>query len=176
MSETAETLPADPQPRTLAGIEATSKRRSIVKSSEMLLIAVVVLVVGIGIVTVVSKATTQRDTADAQAISDQAIAGVQKRNGATVRQLGSASFKKSYSAAELTSDFNHIEVATLKPPTLAQHFTANTASGKSVVFIYEYTALKVPYYMRAIVQNNAGQWQLSSLSGSANESSLLGSN
>jgi hypothetical protein len=73
----------------------------------------------------------------------------------------------------LTLLFKHEEVATLKNPTLDRTIVYNDKTGRTVFFIYKYTALKVPFYIRTGVTKESGGWKLSSLSGSLDESRLI---
>jgi len=43
-----------------------------------------------------------------------------------------------------------------------------------VYFVYEYTALKVPFYVRTTIQQESGHWYLTSVVGNIDESALLG--
>ncbi len=134
----------------------------------MLIIIIVVLAA-----TIISKLALKHEVAAAQVISDKAIADIQKRDGTAAWKLGSKKFQSTFSQSQLTKQFQAIEVATLKPPTLKVKTAFSGPSGKSVFFIYEYDALKVPYYIRTAVSNTSAGWQLTNISGSDAESDLL---
>jgi cytoskeletal protein RodZ len=149
------------------------KRRQFAKPQELVVAVVFIAIVAILIVTLVNKITLNRDVSNARTISNEVVADIQKRDGGAIRSLGSPSFQKTYSAASLTQGFKSVEIATLKTPTPVQQTVVDTPSGRSVYFIYEYTALKVPFYVRTSIRQESGHWYLTSIVGNINESDLL---
>lgn len=141
-----------------------------------------IIIIGLGIVVAVglfvvltNRANLRRDVTAAQAVSDKAITAIDKRDGAAARTLGTAKFKSTYTDRQLTDQFKAVEVATSQKPTLYQHYVSSGKSGKTIFFMYKYTRLKVPFYVRtAIVKTSANHWELSNISGNVNEANLLG--
>jgi hypothetical protein len=160
-----------PESRKLTGEH--KRRRKIIRPYEAFLIVAFVVVVGVLLHILITKVTLSRDTSHARTVSDKVINDIQHRNGSAVRSLGTPTFQKTYSASGLTQEFQHITIATLKPPKLVDTTVVDSSTGRTVFFIYEYTALKVPYYVRTSILNKSGHWQLTSISGSADESELI---
>jgi len=161
---------SEPSPRKLP---AKPTRKQFIKPQELVVAVIFIAVVAILLATLVNKLTFNHDVSNARTVSNKVIADIQKRNGAAIRSLGSPSFQKSYSAASLTQGFKSVEIATLKTPTPVQQTVVDTPSGRSVYFIYEYTALKVPFYVRTSIRQESGHWYLTSIVGNINESDLL---
>ena len=161
--------PAKPEPRKLF---VKTKRRQLIKPSELIIGALFVVVVVILVVTLISKITIKRDVSNAQAVSNEVIADIGKRDGAAIRSLGSPDFQHSYSATSLTQGFESVEIATLKTPKLVDQIVADDANGRDVYFIYEYSALKVPFYVRTGIEQRSGHWYLFSIAGNIDESQL----
>ena len=149
-----------------------SKLRLSVKPADIIIIAVFVVVVVVLVVTLINKITITHDVTNARAVSIKVISDIQARNGEGVYELGSPDFQKSYSATQLTSYFKGITIATLKPPALVNTVESGSSSSRAVYFIYKYTALKVPYYIRTEVHKSSGKWELLSISGNADETQL----
>lgn len=175
MDEVKNTDAGGKAPRKLPVDTTDAKRRRAIKPSEIVIITLFVVIVVVLVTTLINKLTDIRDVSDARAVSNEAIADVQARNGQAVRTLGSPDFQKNYSATALTQYFRNITIATLKPPKLIDTVDVGSSSGHVVYFIYEYTALKVPYYIRTEIHDNSGKWQLISIAGNENESQLTSS-
>lgn len=173
MDETKERDSANKAPRKLLASTDKSTRLRVIKPGEVLIITLFAVLVIVLVTTLINKLTSIRDLSNARSVSNQAIADVQARNGQAARSLGSPDFQKSYSAEELTNYFENITEATLKSPKLINTFDESSSSEHVAYFIYEYTALKVPYYIRTETHENSGKWQLISISGNADESQLL---
>ncbi len=150
-----------------------SKKDRKLKPIDIVAIVVVTVVVVVLGWTIYSKLKLKHDVAAAQQVSDQTIAALQKRDGAAAYKLGSANFKKTYTAKQLSTQFNTIEVATTKSPALENTTVYHGKDGETAYFIYKYSALKVPYYVRTAILHKDGKWQLVNISGSADESKLL---
>jgi hypothetical protein len=150
-----------------------SSRQQIIRPSEVILIAVFVIIVVVLAVFLFNRLALKRDAANARTVSDKAIASVQERDGNAVWSLGTPTFQKSYTPSELTQDFKNITIATLKPPVLDQESVVDTSSGRTIFFIYRYTALKVPYFIRTAMVKKSGVWKLTALTGNADESQLI---
>jgi len=164
MTEIIEPGTLDPNP---------PRRKLKLKISDIVIFGIMLIVIAVLVVTLISKLSLKHDVANAKVISDKTIADIQRRDGTAARKLGTKEFQKTYSAATLTKQFKTIEVATLKPPVLDRTIAASGKSGRTVYFIYKYSALKVPYYIRTAVNAKSGSWQLTNISGSADESSLI---
>jgi hypothetical protein len=151
--------------------EPKPRRKLKIKISDVIaLVIIVAVIIGLSVF-IVNKITLKHDVADARIVADKVIADLQKRDGAAAYKLGNKKFQKSYTADALTKQFKAVEVATLKKPALDR--TTVSSDKHAVVFVYKYTALKVPYYVRVILSDKAGPWQLTNISGNADESQLL---
>lgn len=157
----------------LAGSSNRRKRKLPFKITDLIIFSIIIAVIVILSLTLVRKLGLKHDTAAARPIADKAIADIQKRDGSAARTLGSPTFQKTYTAAQLTTQFKTIEIATLKSPKLDRTIVFDGNKGRTVFFIYKYTALKVPFYIRIGVGEQAGNWKLTQLSGSADESTLI---
>jgi hypothetical protein len=121
-----------------------------------------------------SRANLRSDIAAAQTVADKAVTAIDDRDGAAARRLGTDKFKSSYTDKQLTDQFKAVEVATSQKPTLYQHYVRDGKDGKTIFFMYKYTRLKVPFYLRTVVvETSPDHWELSNISGNVNESSLL---
>jgi hypothetical protein len=148
------------------------KRRQFVKPSELIIGLLFIGLVAVLLITLINKITLKRDVSDARTVSSKVIIDIQARNGDAIWRLGSPKFQRAYSPADLTEGFIHLEVATLKTPTLDDQFVVTTSSGRTVFFIYKYTALKVPFYVRTAITHQAGHWYLTGIAGNADETQL----
>lgn len=177
-------LPTPPEDESVVTPETTepgSKTASVdsgkkLKTIDIVAIVVVTLVVLLLGWTIYSKLSLKHDVTAAQKVSDQTIAALQKRDGAAAYKLGTAAFQKQYSSDDLTKQFRTIETATLKAPALENTTVYKSKDGKTVFFIYKYTALKVPYYVRTAILKQNGTWKLIDISGNADASKLLVTN
>lgn len=120
-----------------------------------------------------NQAKLQQATKEARVVSDKAIDGLQQRDGASVRKLGSKKFQSTYTDKELTTQFKSIEVATSEAPHIQERFTRDSSSGQVIYFVYKYNTLKVPYYVRTAMINESGQWRLTHITGNVDENKLL---
>lgn len=144
-----------------------------IKPSDVLIILFFLIIVIVLTTVLIDKLIAKRDTANARTVSDAVIADIQDRNGAKVYALGTPTFQRAYTADGLTQEFQHITIATLKPPAIDQQAVVDSSLGRTVFFVYKYTALKVPYYIRTSMLHRDGKWQLTSITGNADESQLL---
>jgi hypothetical protein len=162
------------EPRTLTPEHEPKSRRFKIKISDIIVFAIIIAaIVGLSAF-LINRLTLKHDVNSAQVVADKTIDDLQKRDGTAARKLGSPTFQKTYSAAALTKQFQTIEVATLKPPKLERTFTFDSPSkGRTVFFVYKYTALKVPFYIRVGVGKQTGGYMLTQISGSADESKLV---
>ncbi len=155
-------------------IEAKPTRRRFIKPSELIIAVVFTAVVAVLTITLANKLTLKHDVTSARAVSDKVITNISKRDGTAIRAQGSPKFQKTYTGTELTQDFRSVEVATLKTPQLDRQIVVDAPSGRIVYFVYKYTALKVPFYVRTAVQHQSGHWYLTSITGNINEAALTG--
>jgi len=160
-----------PEPRTVETPPAP--RRLKFKISDAIILAVIVAVIVLLSVFLVGKLRLKHDVAQAQTVSDKVIADFQKRDGAAVRKLGSSKFQSTYSADVLTKQFKAVNVATSQTPKLDHTTVSSGSKGRTIFFIYKYSALKVPFYVRTALSEQAGAWRLTNISGNADESQLL---
>ena len=172
MEEIKEADTSKASPRKLLRSSEESERRRFIKPSELLIITLFVIIVIVLVTTLINKLRTNRDILDARSVSNELIADIQARNGHAAHALGSSDFQKNYSSVALTNYFTTIKLATLKPPKLIDTINDSTPSDHVVYFIYEYTALKVPYYIRTEIHDSSGKWQLISIAGNEDESQL----
>jgi hypothetical protein len=126
-------------------------RKLKLKVTDIVVLGIMLVVVVVLVGTITSKLSLKHDAAAAQVVADKAIADLQKRDGTAAHKLGTKKFQQTYTADQLTKQFKAIEVATLKSPKLDNTTVADGKSGRTVYFIYKYTALKVPYYIRIAI-------------------------
>jgi hypothetical protein len=159
------------EPRAL---QAEKPQRKLpVKISDIIIFAVIIAVIAGLVFFITTKLQLKHDVAAARIVSDKVIADIQKRDGAAAYRLGTPTFQSSYTADQLTKQFKAIEIATLKAPSLDRQVVADGSSGRTVFFIYRYSALKVPYFIRTAIQEKPGnKWQLINITGNADESQL----
>lgn len=153
-------------------LETPRKRRK-VKISDIIIFAVLIAVIVGLAVFLFQKIELKQDANRAQVVSDKVIGDLQKRDGTAARALGSSKFKATYSDAQLTAQFKAVEIATLKAPSLDRTIVYDGNKGRVVYFIYKYSALKVPYYVRTAITKDSGKWELTNISGNADETQLL---
>ncbi|HUB93061.1 MAG TPA: hypothetical protein VMB52_01015 [Verrucomicrobiae bacterium] len=153
-------------------IAPPKKRRIFIKPRELVFGIILITICVIVSAVAINKIGLERDTTDARTISDRVIAAIAKRDGSAIRATGSPDFQKAYSATQLTQGFENVEIATLKTPTLDRQVIVNTPNGRSFYFVYKYSALKVPFYVRTTVQRESGHWYLTSIAGNIDESVL----
>ncbi len=153
--------------------EAAARANKRLKPIDIVAIVVVTIIIGILGWTLYSKLSLKHDVAAAQVVADQTIAALQKRDGAAARKLGNAKFQSTYTSEALTKQFKAVEVATSQNPELLITTVYNGKDGRTVYFIYGYSALKVPYFIRTAILEKDGQWKLVNISGNADQSKLL---
>jgi len=154
--------------------KAKSKRRTLIKPSELIVSVVFIAVCAVLIVTLVNKLTLKHDVANAKTVAEKTVVDIQHNNGAGAYALGSPKFKKTITANALTGQFKAIDVTTSKAPTLDRQIVVDGSSGRSVYFVYKYTTLKVPFYIRVGVQHQSTHWYLVAVTGNVDESTLVG--
>ncbi|HEY4161337.1 MAG TPA: hypothetical protein VGM08_04720 [Candidatus Saccharimonadales bacterium] len=150
------------------------KRRSFIKPGELIAGVVFVAVCAVLIVTLVNKLALRHDVTSAKTVADKTIVDIKRTNGAGAYALGSPKFKKTISASALTGQFKTIAVTTGKAPTLDRQIVVDGSSGRTVYFVYKYTTLKVPFYIRVGVQHQSTHWYLVAVTGNVDESTLVG--
>jgi hypothetical protein len=173
MTEDYESRSESSEP-DLRKLPAKSARRKLIRPGELIIGALFIAVVAVLLITLINKLTLKHDVSNARTVSDKVIADIQKRDGAAIHSLGSPNFQRTYSATSLTQDFKSVEIATLKAPALDHQIAIDTPSGRDVYFIYKYTALKVPFYVRTGIAHRSGHWYLVSIDGNIDESQLTG--
>lgn len=139
----------------------------------LIIAGIIVVVIGVTSLVLLNRSHTRQAVEAAQKVSDKAIVAIQHRDGGAAVEIGTGEFKAKYTASELTKQFKAIEVATAKPPTLVQHANSNVKGTQTVNFIYVYTHLKVPYYVRTTIVHENDQWKLANISGNLNKDQLL---
>jgi hypothetical protein len=161
------------------------RRRLRIKPTDIVII-VVFLAIVVGLVVYMSgRLALKHEVTGAKATSDKVIAALAKQDTAAIRATGDKQFQAKNSAESLDTALTfHPENS--KPikfgemygnsnPTVDQQLVVNNTNGQHVLFIYKYSKLKVPFYVRVIVAKgtNDTKWTLQGLSASSNESSLL---
>jgi hypothetical protein len=172
MEETPQTEQTKNQPRRLID---NMKKRDYINPREALIVVAFVVIVVILVHVLISNLQLKTDVNHAKTVSNMVVADIQDRNGAAVWALGAPSFKRTYSPSSLTNGFRTIKIATLKPPTLDQEFESSGSAGRTVFFIYKYSALKAPYFIRIAVEGQSGKttsWKLTQITGNADETQL----
>jgi hypothetical protein len=144
------------------------------KTSDIIILGILLVVTIVLLTTLYGKLTLKRDVHAARVVSDKVVADIANRDGTAARELGSKKFKSSYSAPQLTKQFNAIKLVTGKTPTVDRQTVADW-DHKTVLIIYKYPPklANQPYYIRVAVTNNDGTWQLTNISGSADEAGLI---
>ena len=175
MSETLEPEISEPKVSESSSRKLPTKpsHRRLIKPQELFVAVVFIAVVVVLLITLVNKLVLARDISNAHAVSSKVVIDIQKRNGNAIWSLGSPDFKKAYTPASLTQGFENVTIATLKTPTLVHQIVVDTSSGRTVYFVYAYTALKVPFYVRTTIEHESGHWYLTSIVGNIDESTLL---
>jgi hypothetical protein len=154
------------------------KKRLKVKPSDIIVFAVLIIIVIVLASFLYNQLSLKRNVAQARIVTDKVIQAVEKEDGAAARNQGSTKFKSTYTAEALTKQFKAIELVTSAgtPTVDRQTFDGGAKNaGKTVFIIYKFPPklAKQPFYIRVAVNDKAGSWQLVSISGSADESSLL---
>ena len=159
---------------SLRKLPTKPRRRQLIKPQELVVAAIFIAVVAVLLITLINKLVLDRDIVNARAVSSKVVVDIQKRDGNAIWSLGSPEFQKSYTPASLTRGFQSVAVATLKTPTLVDQISDSEPSGRTIYFVYEYTALKVPFYVRTGIQQESGHWYLTGIAGNIDESDLTG--
>lgn len=154
--------------------EAKSKHRHLIKPGELIIGIVFIAVCAVLIVMLVNKLTLKHDVANAQTVGNKVVTDIQHNDGASAYTLGSPKFKKTITASALTDQFKTIDVTTRKAPTLDRRIVVDGSTGRAVYFVYKYTTLKVPFYIRIGVQQQDSHWYLVAVTGNVDESALVG--
>jgi hypothetical protein len=155
------------------GVLQTPKPKRKVKVSDIVIFGLLIIIIVALTVVLLNKLTIKHAVDSARPISDKAIAAIQARDGNAARKLGDKEFQSKNSAEDLTTLFKKEEIATLKKPTLDRTIVYHGDNGRIIFFIYKYTALKVPFYVRTAVTESSGQWHLTNLDGTIDESKLI---
>lgn len=158
-------------PKKRRDIPGGAPRRKIHVSDIIIFAVIIIVIIGLAVF-LYNHLVLKRDVSNAQKISDQTIADIQKRDGAAAWKLGDKPFQAKNSATDLTNLFKQEEIATLKPPTLDRTIAFTSKRGRTVFFIYKYSALKVPFYIRTGIMHEGPHWYLTNLAGNADESQL----
>jgi len=163
MTETIQPI----QPETVP-----KPKKVTVRPIDIVIFTVIIVIIAILSFTIYNKLVLKHDVTHAQVTADKVVSAIEHREGAAARKLGDKTFQAQNSDASLTQLFKAKEVATLKKPTLDQTIAVTTKNGRTVYFIYKYTALKVPFYVRIGVHNNHDTWQLINIKGNVDETQL----
>jgi len=168
------------EPRVLE----TPKEKRILKISDMIILGILLIVSVVLVVTIVNRLNLKHEVNAAKATTDKVVAALAKQDTKTIRSYGDKSFQAKNTAETLNA---HL---TFRPegsdpitfgamygdskPTVSRQIVANTSTGQHVAIIYEYSKLKVPFYVRVDVTKapNSDKWQLQALSASSTETSL----
>jgi hypothetical protein len=154
--------------------EAKSKRRQLIKPGELIVGIVFIAVCALLIVMLVNKLVLKHDVTNAETVANKVVLDIQHNDGTSAYALGSPKFKKTITASNLADQFKAIAVTTRKAPTLDRRIVVDGSSGRAVYFVYKYTTLKVPFYIRIGVQHQSAHWYLVAVTGNVNESALTG--
>lgn len=176
MQKTTDHEGSDSSETETRTISSKPKRRQFIKLNELILGVIFIAVVVFLATMLISNLVLKNDVNNAKAVSNQVVADINKRDGAAIRALGSPEFQRQYTAASLTQGFTAVEVATYKMPSLDQQIVVDTPDGRDVYFIYKYSALKVPFYVRTDIEHRSNHWYLTAIAGNIDESQLNGSN
>jgi len=168
MEETAE-------PRILEGVKKPRRKLGI-KLKDIAIFGLIIVVIVALTMVLMSKLQIKRDVAGAKIITDQVIADIPKHDGAAVRKLGNDKFQSTYTAAALLQQFAALDLVTVGKPVVVDQIRSAGSKGTTVFMIYQYPPhlANQPFYISVAVTKKAGTgWQLTNLSGSADETKLL---
>lgn len=157
-------------------LETPQPRRKLrVRWSDVSIFAGIIVVVALLGALLLNKLTSQHDIASGKVVADQLVGDIAKRDGTAARKLGSSTFQATYTASQLTTQFEAIEPVTSHARTVDRQTLSHGKAGKTVFIIYKYPTKDLAFYIRVSVTQNSktGQWQLTNITGTANESDLI---
>jgi len=164
----------------------TAKRRRKVRVTDVIFFAIIAVVIISLSVFIANRLKLKHEVSDAKVVANQVIADLAKQDTAGIRSLGDKQFQAKNSAASLNAHLTATDVNGTKitfaqlyggtTPTIVQQIVANNSRGQHVTLIYEYNALKAPFFVRVDTAKAPGsdKWTLQAFSASANEANLLG--
>lgn len=179
MPETPENLNdtnKTPAARKLPGL---AKMRLRVRPIDIVAFIVFTIVVILLATTLIGKLSLKSEVASAKPTADRVIFDIAKQDATDAHSLANKKFQSQYSVAELQAHFKPIsEIYAKTPPVVVMQNVSDNSKAQNAAFIYEYTRLKVPFYIRVDVSKVHGSstWQLVGLTTNNDESQLLPSN
>ena len=135
------------------------RRRKIIL---IVIAAVIALIVigGLAIYLVVNQSTK-----DAQKVSDQLVAAVQKGDGAAAYALTAPSFRAATTEAQLTELVKNLSTLVTRDKSSANSkaISVSTDNGKIAVFLYTMKGTSgAPIYFKTQIREEDGRWQVMS--------------
>lgn len=154
---------------------AKSRRKLRVKTSDIIIFAVLLVIIGVLTMTLIGRLQLKHDVANARVVTDKVIADVANRDGGAIWNLGSSKFKSTYTAQKLTDQVKAVELVTGGKATVDREIMSHGTKGNTVLIVYKYPPklANQPYYLQvAVSPDKSGKWQVVNLSGSADKSYL----
>lgn len=162
------------------------KRRAGIKTSDVVILGVIFVIVLSVAVWGIHKYTNRHEINQAkEAVATKAVKALAKQDTKTLFSLGDKKFQATTSPEALDahlqttgSDGKPITFADLygkSLPSLDGELIVNNTRGKHVVFVYKYTALKVPEFVRidTIQPPGNSHWYLQALTPGTDEAALF---
>lgn len=158
-----------PQPPPAPVFVQPAKRPK--RARKLLLIAIAALIalaaiVGLGIYLVVDQTTEE-----AQKVSDQLVAAVQRGDGAAAYALTGPSFRSATTERQLSDLVKNLStLVTQKRSVKEKSINVSTGSGKIAVFVYTMNATGGgSIYFKTQIRKEDGRWQVMSFRSSRSE-------
>ncbi len=138
-----------------------------------IIIFAAVAVVAIALLyTLVTKLTLKHDVSGATKVTDMVVADIAKQDSKAALQLGSAALKSKNTPAQMANSFAQIKPFTRGTPKIySRTYDKNTKGGKSVFVIYVYPS-NPAFFLRVVVQNLDGKWELVNIAGNSDPQQL----
>jgi hypothetical protein len=163
---------------------APPKRRTKIRPSDIIIFAVIIVVCVYMVVFIMHKVRLQHEVNSAKVISNAAVHDLAAQNVTALRSLGDKQFQAKNTAASLNShltatDQNGTPITFSQlygktTPTLDRQIVTNNSRGQHVVFVYKYSRLKAPLFVRidTYQPTNTSHWYLQALTVGTDETAL----
>jgi hypothetical protein len=133
--------------------------------------AVAVIAVAL-LYTLVTKLLLQHDVSQATKVTDMVISDIAKQDSNAALKLGTPTLKAKNTSDQMADKFKQIKPFTAHSPTIySRTYDKNTKGGKTVFVIYRYPS-KPNLFLRVVVQNLDGKWELVNIAGNSDPQQL----
>lgn len=168
-------------------VQPTSRpqRRIKVGVTDIIILTISLVIIISLAIFIVNRLKLKQEVSGAKsAVASKVITALSKQDTKSLRSLGDSSFQAKNSAASLnthltatTPEGNPITFAELygkSTPTLDKQIVANNARGQHVVFVYRYSRLKAPLFVRIDTTKPPANshWYLQALTVGTDEAAL----